>query len=146
MKKIFIRQPKPEITDSHQLLREIERKDALFRTFATIFGAIVLILNTAILLIVLTNTTQTKSLVQSSNKNVESQKVVIDDLAKNSKQRTQQIGDLQTHLDCIFKYFATADRSSNTTLSLSPNQQACDVNLNPTTSASVGSTGSTKSP
>lgn len=48
------------------------------------------------------------------------------------------------HLNCIFEYFATPGRSSNTTVTLAPNQKECDVNLNPT-SALGGSTGSTKS-
>lgn len=55
--------------------------------------------------------------------------------------------NLNAKVDCIFKYFNTPGRSSNTTIALTPNEKICDININPTTttSAPVGSAGSTKS-
>lgn len=52
---------------------------------------------------------------------------------------------LNSKVDCIFQYFATPNRTTNTTVNLSPNQKVCNINVNPVTSASGGSTGSTKS-
>lgn len=53
--------------------------------------------------------------------------------------------NLNSKVDCIFQYFTTPNRTGNTTATLSPNQKVCDINVNPVTSASGGSTGSTKS-
>jgi hypothetical protein len=51
---------------------------------------------------------------------------------------------LNQKVNCIFQYFATEGHNSNTTISLTPNQQVCNVNINPIT-APVGSSSSTKS-
>lgn len=53
--------------------------------------------------------------------------------------------NLNQKVDCIFQYFTTPNRNSNTTATLSPNQEVCNINVNPATSALGGSTGSTKS-
>lgn len=53
--------------------------------------------------------------------------------------------NLNQKVDCIFQYFTTPNRNSNTTVTLSPNQKICDVNVNPVSSTPGGSAGSTKS-
>lgn len=55
-----------------------------------------------------------------------------------------EFSESNAHLDCIFQYFTTVGRSSNTTISLTPNEKICNVNINPT-SSSGGATSSTKS-
>lgn len=52
---------------------------------------------------------------------------------------------LNAKVDCIFQYFTTPNRNANTTITLTPNEKICNVDVNPVTSASGGSTGGTKS-
>lgn len=51
--------------------------------------------------------------------------------------------NLNTKVDCIFTYFATPGRNGDTTLTISPNQKECNIDINP--SSSGGATGNNKS-
>lgn len=63
-------------------------------------------------------------------------------LASSAKQRTNQINDLSHHIDCIIDLFGTQNRTDY----YITNPQTCHISQVPkTTSASGGSTGSTKS-
>lgn len=51
-----------------------------------------------------------------------------------------------THIDCIFQYFSVQGRTSNSTVTLSPNEKICNVNINPQTTITtpINNGGSTK--
>lgn len=72
-------------------------------------------------------------------------KTVVNNQTGTIDSMNKGFSSLNSKVDCIFQYFATPNRNSNTTITLTPNEKICDVNVNPVASTPVGSAGSTKS-
>lgn len=141
MRSFFTNRPKGKpIRDTHQLLRQIERKDALFRrTLATFLGSILIALCLLLLFIyhiqsinhqLLQN--QDRLLAQNTTL-TEQLKHDVSGLNNNTNMR---LIDLQNHIDCIVSLFQQPNR---TNLVISDIQN-CNLSSTP-----GGSASSTKS-
>lgn len=106
---------------------------------------ILVIVNVAEGVLVYTVISKQNAVIQSQQQTVASLKTIVTDHTGTLSTINGGFNNLNDKVNCIFQYFTTPNRSSNTTVALSPNQKVCDINVNPVTSASGGSTGSTKS-
>lgn len=106
---------------------------------------ILVVVNVAEGILVYSVLSRQNTIIQSQQKTVASLKMIVTDHTGTLSTINGGFNNLNDKVNCIFQYFTTPNRSSNTTVTLSPNQKVCDINVNPVTSASGGSTGSTKS-
>ena len=96
----------------HELLARVENRNRMFKIASVIFG-VVLVGGLSMLLIIGLNTlqgvnnqlTQQKALLDSQNK-------ILSRIKDSSDQRTQQIKDLQQHIDCVVELLRNSNRDS----------------------------------
>lgn len=120
---------------SHHLLEEIDRKDRRFRFFQSLFFFLV-----AIMLGFLLYASLQQS--QSNQQVIENQAANLKALNEAAQKRSVQINDLQKHIDCVVALFQQPNRA---TLRISDLENCSLEQLQQSSSASGGSTGSTKS-
>ena len=144
MHSYFLNKPKqPPITDTTELLRQIERKDALFRITQTSFFVGVLIALAVLLLFSYNLQSQNHALLDNQTAMLKSNnqltKALQSDVNDLQKSNSAQLTDLQNHIDCIVSLFANPN---HTNLVIS-DIQSCQLTIN--ASSSGGAAGSTKS-
>lgn len=144
MRTYFFNRPhkkQEEITDTTHLLREIERKDALFRLLQTMFGVVLFGLILLLLFQSYAVQSENHQLLQNQQKMVENGVSTINAI-KASQEKSEadnkaRLTDLQHHIDCIVSLFQQPNRASLSITDIT----TCQLS----SSALGGSTGSTKS-
>jgi type II secretory pathway pseudopilin PulG len=128
-----------KVTDPNELLREIERKDAMFRLFQTVFGVVLFGLMALLLLQSYSLQSQNNQLLRNQQgmvqENVAITKAIKDSQASSEADNKAKLTNLQNHIDCIVSLFQKPNRASLTITDIT----TCQL------SALGGSTGSTKS-
>lgn len=69
---------------------------------------------------------------KASNRIIQNQQKTLSALARNSKIRTQQIHELQTHIDCIVELFTQPNRANLTITDINDCKIAANSSLNTT--------------
>jgi cell division protein FtsB len=119
---------------SHALLRDIEVKDRRFRFVQTLFFFLVAAMLGVLLLASYKQQANTQRVIEGQTK-------TLNTLTHVAKQRTDQINDLQKHIDCVVALFQQPNRASLRISDL----ENCSLEQLQASSASGGSAGNTKS-
>ena len=136
--KLFKRQPKPEITDTHELLRQIEQKDAAFRVTQFVFFVIALAFLCALLVSNYRIQAGNTNLIKSQSQVINNQKNEIAELKNTVNTDAQQ---QQKYIKCLVDLSFVPPPVSHAQV------DACEAGaaIPPNASSSGGATGSTKS-
>lgn len=87
------------------LIQDIERKDRRFRVAQAVFFVLIAGLLTVLLVGNYRQGDQNQKVIAGQTKTLKT-------LTASAKQRTEQIGDLQKHIDCIVALFQEPNRAS----------------------------------
>lgn len=114
----------------HELVERVENRNRRFKLASVVFGA-VLTAGLAVLLVIGLITLQgVNNQLAQQKKLLTSQQQILSQIQKSSNQRTQQLADLQQHIDCIVALFQQPDRSELTISDL----ENCKINRDNTSS------------
>ena len=119
---------------THDLLHDIEIKDRRFRYTQTLFFFLVSAMLAILLIASYRQQADSKNVISGQSKTLSA-------LSSNSTKQTQQINDLQKHIDCIVALFQQPSRANLVITDI----ENCSLAQLQASSASGGSAGSTKS-
>lgn len=117
------------------LIKDIEAKDRRFRLALGVFAAILFIGVVTLLALGYQLSAANSKLITTANQTLTNQSKVLNQLQSVSKARTDQISELQQHIDCIVALFGSPDRSKLVISDIEQCKLSNATNLSASTSA-----------
>lgn len=115
-------------TDPSRLLESVNRKNTAFLVSVALLSALSFVMVVALLVLSYQAQDKTSKLLESQSKTLVTQQQIIDSLNGHAKERSQQIDELQQHINCIVTLFTMPNRASLTITDIS----GCQLSANGT--------------
>lgn len=89
----------------HELLARVEDRNRRFKVASVVFGAILIIGLTVLVVIGLVTLQGVNNQLKQQKRLLDSQQQILSQIKASSDQRTQQLQELNDHIDCIASFF-----------------------------------------
>lgn len=103
---------KLEHSTTRQLIDRVNSQNRRFRVASVVFGAVTVLGLLLLVLICLSTLSGVNRQLEQQKKLLDSQAKILSSVQASGDQRTEQLRNLQSHIDCIITFFGLPNRSS----------------------------------